>query len=153
MKELISLILKLDFKALFVDKTDNGMIGFFRYCFVGGIAFLVDYAAFAIVCFLAGSHGIVTALATVAGFVCGLTVNYLLSKKFVFVKEAKCKSATGEFIAYAIIGIVGCGLDVLIMMFFTDWCFDFNRYIVKIFAALIVLVYNYTARKFILYSK
>ena len=43
MKELFQLALKLDFKnSIFFKPTENGLIKFFRYAFVGGIAFVVD---------------------------------------------------------------------------------------------------------------
>ncbi len=153
MKELLGLIFKFDFKGLFIEKTDNGLIKFFRYCFVGGIAFVVDYAVFSIVCLLLGEGEVVTAVATIAGFICGLIVNFLISKKFVFTEDANNVSKKGEFIWYTIIGIVGAGLNVLLMLLFTEWIMSMNRYIAKIIVALIVLVYNYVARKLILYSK
>lgn len=153
MKELISLLLKFDFKNLFFTETDNGLIKFFRYCFVGGIAFVVDYAVFAVVCLILGKGAVVTTIGTIAGFICGLIVNFLLSKKFVFTEDSEKVSRKGEFVWYTIIGIVGAVLNVLLMMLFTEWVMSMNRYIAKILVALIVLVYNYVARKVILYSK
>lgn len=153
LKELIQLLLKFDFKSLFVKPTDNGMIKFFRYCFVGGIAFVVDYAAFALTCILFGKGGFVTAAATTVGFVFGLIVNFLLSKKFVFTEDASNTSKKGEFVWYTVIGLVGWALNVLLMLVCTEWLLHINRYAAKIIVALIVLVYNYIARKVILYSK
>ncbi len=153
MKELFSLIFQFKFKELFIDNTDNGFIKFFRYCFVGGIAFVADYAAFFVVCLIFGEGNLVTASATVAGFIVGLIVNFVMSKKFVFTEDANNVSKKGEFIWYAVIGAVGAVLNVLLMLLLTDWLFSINRYISKIIVALIVLVYNYAARKIILYSK
>lgn len=153
MKELFQLLFSFRFKALFFDPTENGLIKFFRYCFVGGIAFVVDYAAFALTCVILGKGNIVTALATTAGFICGLIVNFLLSKKFVFTEDSKCSSVKSEFFWYTVIGIIGWGLNVLLMLIATDWLFSINRYIAKLIVALIVLVYNYIARKVTLYSK
>ena len=42
MKELFDYIFKLDFKSLFITKSNNTFIQFFRYIFVGGVAFLAD---------------------------------------------------------------------------------------------------------------
>jgi putative flippase GtrA len=153
MKEFFQLLLKFDMKALFFSPTENGIIKFFRYCFVGGIAFIADYAAFAVVCLIFGKGSLVTAAGTTAGFIFGIIVNFILSKKFVFTENAKCSSKHGEFIWYTIIGIIGWVLNVLLMMVCTEWVFSINRYIAKIIVALIVLVYNYGARKVILYSK
>lgn len=153
MKELFQLLFGLKFRALFFEPTENGFIKFFRYCFVGGIAFVVDYGAFSVTCLLLGKSDIITAAATTAGFICGLIVNFLLSKKFVFTEDPKRGSVKGEFLGYAIIGVIGWGLNVLLMLVCTSWVFSINRYIAKIVVALIVLVYNYAARKIILYSK
>ena len=147
------LIRALDMKGLFLSPTDNGIIRFFRYCFVGGVAFVADYAAFALVCLLLGKSAAVTVLGTVAGFFCGLTVNFLMSKRFVFTENAKGVSKRGEFIWYAVIGAVGAGLNVLLMLAATKWIMTMNRYIAKLLVALVVLVYNYVARKLVLYAK
>ncbi len=150
MKELFQLLFKFDFKALFFTPTENGFIKFFRYCFVGGIAFVVDYLACAAVFAALGKGTISTVVGTTAGFVCGLITNFLLSKKFVFTENAKTGKKS-EFLWYTVIGIIGWGLSVLLMMVCTDWLFSMNQYIAKIIVALIVLVYNFLARKILLY--
>lgn len=150
MKEFFQLVIKLDFKALFFTPTENGFLKFFRYCFVGGIAFVVDYLACAAVFTLLGEGTVSTVAGTTAGFIFGLITNFLLSKKFVFTENAKT-GAKGEFLWYTIIGIVGWGLSVLLMMVCTDWLFSMNQYIAKIIVAVIVLVYNFLARKILLY--
>lgn len=147
------LIRALDIKGLFLKPTENGVIRFFRYCFVGGVAFVVDYAAFAAVCLLLGKSAAVTVLGTVVGFLCGLIVNFLMSKRFVFTENAKGVSKSGEFIWYAVIGVVGAGLNVLLMLAATKWVLTMDRYIAKLLVALVVLVYNYIARKLVLYTK
>lgn len=152
MKEFFQLLFKFDFKSLFVLPTDNGLIKFFRYCFVGGVAFVVDYAVFAVVCILLGKGNIITVIATTAGFIVGLIVNFLLTKKFVFTENANCKTRNIEFIWYTVIGLVGWGLNVLLMLVCTDWVLDINRYAAKFIVAAVILIYNYTARKIILYS-
>lgn len=150
MKELLSLIFSFKFKELFFEKTDNGLIKFFRYAFVGGIAFVIDYAAFALVCQL-GDTKLINVLATVAGFVAGIITNFILSKKFVFQEKSNTETAYGEFLGYTVIGIIGCILNILLLLLGTEML-SVNRYIAKVIAALIVLVYNYVARKVILYT-
>lgn len=150
MKELFTLIFSFRFKELFFEKTENELIKFFRYAFVGGIAFVVDYLFFTLVC-QAGESQLVTVLATIAGFAAGIITNFYLSKKFVFQEKSNAKSSYGEFIGYTVIGIVGCILNILLMLLATG-ALSVNRYIAKIIVALIVLVYNYAARKIILYT-
>lgn len=150
MQELLKLIFSFQFKKLFFEKTDNELIKFFRYAFVGGIAFVVDYGAFVAVC-QTGDTKLINALASVVGFIAGLTANFILSRKFVFQEKSNTTSAYGEFIGYAVIGVIGLGLNIGLLFLGTE-LLSVNRYIAKIIAALIVLVYNYVARKVILYT-
>ena len=58
----------------------------------------------------------------------------------------------GEFAVYAIIGVMGLGLTELLMYLFTDKL-AVHYIISKIIVAAIVLVWNFFARKLILYKK
>ena len=151
MKELLTLLFHFRLKELFLAPTENGLIKFFRYCFVGGVAFLVDYAVAALVFLALGTGALSTVAGTTAGFIFGLAVNFLLSKKFVFTENAKTTSKKGEFLVYALIGLVGLGISNLLMLAATEWVFRISQFIAKIIVAMIVLVYNYLARKMILY--
>ena len=151
MKELIHLILKFRIRTLLLEPTDNGVIKFLRYCFVGGIAFLVDYLVAALVFWLLGRNPISTVAGTTTGFLVGLIVNFILSKRFVFTEDAKRHSRNGEFLVYAVIGLVGLLISNLLMLIATSWLWSFNQFIAKIAVSAIVLVYNYLARKFVLY--
>ena len=150
MKEFFSLLMRFDFKGLFFKPTDNGFLKFFRYCFVGGIAFVVDYAVCALFFWILGRAWISTMIAVTLGFIFGLLVNFLLSKKFVFTEDAKT-GRKSEFIWYAIIGLIGLGLNYILMFAATEWIFHMSRYLAKLIVALIVLIYNYLARKILLY--
>ena len=44
MDEIRQILRDKNFKKLFVGDTDNTLIQFFRYVFVGGLAFVVDFA-------------------------------------------------------------------------------------------------------------
>jgi putative flippase GtrA len=150
MKELLSLIFALKFKELFFDPTENGLIKFFRYAFVGGIAFVVDTVTYILVC-QAGKSNTVTALGVAAGFVTGIITNFILSKKFVFQEKSTVASPAGEALGYVLIGLGGLGLSELLVLLATGKL-SMDRYVSKIVVAVIVLVYNYFARKIILYT-
>ena len=77
-------------------------------------------------------------------------VNFLLSKHFVFTQQAVVKSSFLEFFLYAVIGVIGWGLNVLLMMWFEGFM---NVYLAKIIVSLIVLVYNFLARRLLLYRR
>lgn len=147
MKELFSLILKLDLRGLFLAPTTNGMIQFFRYAFVGGIASVVDWG----VLWALESAGLHYLVATVFSFFAGLATNFILSKKLVFNAQSARVGSVGEFIGYAVIGAVGLGITLLIMYMLTDWL-HMHFMISKIISTLIVLVWNFLARKLFIYT-
>lgn len=147
MKTLISAILKFDIKTLFKEKTTNSYIQFFRYIFVGGAAFLAD--AFTLWICENFMHYL---FAAAIAFVVGLVVNYIISVKLVFSESEKISNRFKEFVAYAIIGLIGLGLTEVIIYVLTDFMSVYFM-ISKIVAAAIVLVWNFVARKKIIYKK
>lgn len=115
--------------------------------FVGGCAFVADWFTL----FLLGLVSVHYLLAAPVGFVVGLLVNFLLAKLIVFKEDAKVDKKT-EFIIYTLIGVVGLLFTEGLMFVFTEWL-KFHPLISKVFAAGIVLIWNYVAKKFILYKK
>ena len=146
MKELFQYVIKLDFKKLFKTKTDNTFIQFFRYLFVGGIAAVVNIGMLFLLTDIFHLHYLIS---NIIAFTLGLIVNYILSKKFVFQEKTKI-SKTGEFLIYAIIGVIGLGLDTLLIWLFTE-IFALYYMLSKIISTLLVLIWNFGARK-ILYK-
>lgn len=147
MKTLIRAILKFDMNTLFKEKTTNSYIQFFRYIFVGGAAFFVD----ALTLWLCEKFMYYLIAAAIA-FVVGLAVNYVISVKLVFSESEKVKNKLKEFLTYAIIGVIGLGLTEVIIYVLTDFLSVYFM-ISKIIAAAIVLVWNFVARKKIIYTK
>ncbi len=146
MKELFSYIITFNIKKLFKEKTNNTFIQFFRYLFVGGFAAVVNIGMLYILTDFFNFYYLVS---NIISFVLGLLVNYLLSKKFVFQEEISI-SQSKEFIIYAVIGIVGLGLDTLFVWLFTD-VVKLHYLISKIISTFIVFIWNFGARK-ILYK-
>ena len=132
----------------FVEQTDNTFIQFFRYLFVGGLAAIVDLAASSIAVRV---FGIYEVYAIVISFMFGLSVNYILSSLWIF-RHRKIKKQSYDFIAFAIIGIIGLLLKAGIVWFLTEvqpLMIEFSNFI----AIVIVFVWNFLARKYLLYSK
>lgn len=127
--------------------TDNIFIQLFRYTFVGGLAFIADFGSLWLLTEYAGWHYQVSAC---TAFVIGLTVNYLLSIRWVFAsngdtdKSAAVKSA--EFLAYAIIGIIGLGLNSAILWLFTE-AMSLHYLASKLISTTIVFAWNFLARR------
>lgn len=129
------------------------ILEFLRYVVVGGIAFLADFCAlvgsneFLLKNFVGGVY-----LATALGFVIGLAVNYFLSLAFVFTsaKDRGKGRSVGAFLIFAAIGLVGLGLTELGMWTGID-VLGWNYMIVKILVTGVVLLWNYTGRKVVVF--
>ncbi len=132
----------------FIEKTDNTLIQLFRYTFVGGIAFIVDFSCLYILTDFAGFHYLYSAA---IAFIFGLVVNYILSILWVF-KNRTVNKKIIEIIIFAVIGIIGLGLNEVIIWFFTDKISIYYLYS-KLISTAIVYFWNFLARKYILYNK
>ncbi|BDZ67311.1 hypothetical protein GCM10025860_07590 [Methanobacterium ferruginis] len=142
---MLTLIKNLS-KKLIKDQTDNTLIQLFRYCFVGGAAFLVDFGSLFI---FTEYFGIYYLISAAIAFILGLIANYVLSLSWVFNKRT-LNNKKLEFGVFALIGIVGLGLNELFIYFFTDYL-QIYYLISKILAAIIILFWNFFARKFTLF--
>ena len=121
---------------------------FFRYAIAGGIGFVLDYGVLTICYEVLGLHYLV---ASVTGFVAGMVFVYLCSNKWVFATRSMADKAWLEFAIFAIIGVVGLGLTVLMMWIFVE-VFKIYPLISKLFTTALVLLWNFFARKIILYT-
>ncbi|HNS26245.1 MAG TPA: GtrA family protein, partial [Methanobacteriaceae archaeon] len=83
-------------------------------------------------------------------FILGLIVNYILSISWVF-NNRKLNSSTLEFGVFSLIGMVGLGLNEVFIWFFTAEV-GFYYLISKIISAIIVLFWNFFARKYVLFK-
>ena len=131
---------------LFIEKTDNTLIQLFRYTFVGGVSFVGDFGSLFLLTKIAGLHYLLSA--TIA-FTIGLSINYILSILWVF-KSKTINNRSLEFLIFAVIGIVGLVLNVLIIWFSTEQLNIFYLHS-KLISTAIVYFWNFLARKYILY--
>lgn len=122
---------------------------FLKYCVVGGAAFVVDYGLMSLVenLLLPGRHY----AAVTVGFIAGLIVNYLLSLYFVFTDKQEQGKTKKGFLIFTIVGVIGLGLNYLGVFLLTD-CIGINLQISKIFIAGVVLIWNYVARKILVFK-
>ena len=133
---------------IFVQKTDNTLLQLFRYGFVGGIAFVVDYGTLFL---LTNYAGVPYLWSAAIAFILGLVTNYLLSISWVFRRNEAMKSWQ-EFLLFAIIGIVGLGFNEIIMYLGTD-ILQLHYMLSKLISTVIVFFWNFLARKYLLFNK
>lgn len=135
------------FKKLLVTDTSNGWIQLFRYLFVGGFSFLVDYSLLYVLTEYYHLHYLVSATIS---FIAGLVTNYLLSTHWIF-RHSKLDSKMMEFIIFSIIGVVGLVFNNLLLYVFTD-VLHLHYMISKLITAAIVMLWNFLGRKLILFK-
>ena len=135
---------------IFIEKTSNPKLQFFRYIFVGGFAAVINIGSLFVFKEVCRLHYLI---ANIAGFLLGLLTNYILSKLLVFAKE-KSINKIFEFISYMFIGIIGLAFDTLFIWIFTD-LFGIYYIISKIISTCIVFIWNFFGRKifYIMHSR
>lgn len=135
------------YRKLLISDTSNWWIQLFRYLFVGGFAFVVDYSLLFILTEYFHLHYL--ASATIS-FIAGLLVNYFLSTHWIF-RHSKLKNKSLEFFIFAFIGIVGLLLNNLLLFILTDYL-HLHYMLSKLITAAIVMGWNFTGRKLILFK-
>jgi putative flippase GtrA len=133
------------------------LLEFFRYVLVGGGAFLIDISVLELTLrYLFHGVAIDTGilLATATGFIAGLICNYIFSCIFVFQKiDEKAKQhKVRAFILFTIIGVIGLGLTELLMVLGIRLIGTDPYIFIKIFTAGVVLLWNYLARKILIFK-
>ena len=132
-------------KRLLSESSDNILIQLFRYGFVGGVAFVVDFGLLAMFTELCGLPYLVSACLS---FIAGLSVNYAMSIKWVFnqSEDLSAQQRTAEFIVFAAIGVIGLGLNALIMWVSTEFI-GFHYLVSKVVSTVTVFFWNFLARR------
>lgn len=132
-----------------------------KFGVVGGISFVVDFTVYAVLANVIGVHYL---FAGVCSFIVSVTVNYLLSMRFVFESKDDIKKTT-EFAIFVVLSLIGLGLNSLILYLCVDVMYanvswlnhligvDLMKLAAKIIATAIVMVYNFISRKIFLEKK
>lgn len=128
---------------------------FVRYLVVGGLSFVVDFATL-FICqqYVFPENSPETLyLSTAIGFITGLIVNYILSLVFVFTDEKQATKGRDfkSFFIFAMIGVIGLLLTELGMHLGVN-VLNFNYLFIKCIVTGFVLIWNYGARKIIIFK-
>ncbi|MBE6509622.1 MAG: GtrA family protein [Methanobrevibacter sp.] len=133
---------------LFLQPTDNIFIQMFRYVFVGGTAFIVDFFLLYFFSDICGIHYLISGIFS---FIISVLVNYWMSTIWVF-NQDNIENKVLEFNLFLAISTLGLIFTEILLWLFTDVC---NLYylISKIIAAAIVMFWNFFARRVMFYGK
>ena len=102
------------FQKLFLKKTQNPWVQFFRYFFSGGSAFAVYF----VLLFLLTEYARLYHLSSlIIAYVVSIAVNFLISKYFVFSRHDKVVHR--QFLNFFIVALLGLCLQYLIVSYFT----------------------------------
>jgi putative flippase GtrA len=130
---------------------------FFRYVFVGALAFTVDFGILYLSkTFLFSRTGISGILfATACGFLGGLFTNYILSSIFVFKKtsESAKRNKVRSFLIFTLICLTSLGLTELLMYIGVRIAGEREYLFIKCFIAGIVLIWNYVSKKIFVFER
>ncbi|WP_296806650.1 GtrA family protein [uncultured Methanobrevibacter sp.] len=134
-------------RKLFVDKTDNIFLQFFRFIFVGGTAFIIDFSIYILLCYL----GINYLIAAAVAFFISVIANYILSTSWVF-NQSQIENRAVEFNIFLGISIVGWVFTEILLYLFVD-ILSLGLILSKIIASFLVLFWNFGARRLMFYGK
>lgn len=118
-----------------------------KFGIVGVIAAIVDVG---VLVFLKELLYVDVLLASAISFCVSVTVNYLLSMSFVF--KSKKQSKVKEFVLFVLLSIGGLCLNQFILWVGVKFTTAYYL-VVKIFAMVIVPIYNFITRKMFLEEK
>ncbi|MDP4120232.1 MAG: GtrA family protein [Bacillota bacterium] len=151
--EFIDKILQIFIKD---DKKRAAFMEIIRFAIVGVICFIFDAGTLWLVMhFVFGNqiNNFSTGVSTTAGFLIGVTMNYILSIFFVFIREDQ--KDKGKNAKAMIIFLVGSAIGLLlnnVIMNIGAVQLNFYYMIVKVFATLVVMVWNYLSRKILIFK-
>ena len=133
----------------------------FRFAIVGLVAAVFDFITcflFQFVIFKGNEAGYVTIISTIAGFVIGVIINYLMSTYMVYKasKSTFSKSVMG-IVVFVVLSAIGLGIGIGIQYLLYDFLYlqkdisVFSYPVDFVIRTLIVMVYNYISRKLFIY--
>ncbi len=113
----------------------------FRFGVVGFTAFLIDAGVLYVLTEYLHVYYLVS---SVISFIVSLAYNYILSIFWVF--DVKRKQTYKEVLLFAILSVIGLGVNQLVMYLGVD-LLNIHYMLCKIIATIIVMVYNFITRK------
>ena len=149
------------------DKKKKLIAQILKFGVVGGLSFLIDFIITMVVSTISRALGADVATAATLGglfgFCISLVFNYFMSMKFVFERRDDLDRKK-EFVIFALLSLVGLGINELILYFgvlvfesfVPDLVTDYPSIVtavVKMFATGVVMVYNFISRKMTLEKK
>lgn len=116
-----------------------------KFGVVGILATLLDYVVMIV---LTEVFGVPPVASSTISFSISVVFNYLASMRYVF-SHREGMSRRREFIIFLVLSIIGLGINAALMWVGTELA-GIDYRIVKLFAAAVVMVWNFVSRKVLL---
>lgn len=120
---------------------------FFKYFFVGGLSAIADFIIFSAFYYITKNWFI----AGLISFCIATLLNYYLSIQFVFQSGKKLKKSQEVFLVY-IISFIGFTLSQSILFLMIERL-GLNVYLSKIATTSIIFIWNFSGRKYFVFSR
>lgn len=120
---------------------------FLRYGAAGALAFGIDLATLYLLLEYARLHYL---LAAALAYALGIACNYLLAIRWVF-DFRRLPQWQGEFALYVLVGVVGLGLNLMVIGLLVDQA-GLPVLAAKLAAGAAIMLFNFGARKLLLFS-
>jgi putative flippase GtrA len=133
-------------RALLFAKTERTEVQLIRSALASHLGFWGDFATLAVLTEIVDIYYLVSAI---IAFVVGICITYCLSVAWIF-KHRRIKSKIAEFGVFCLIAVLGAGVMLGAMWFFTEFL-HLHYLISKIVASVLVFALNFTLRKFLLF--
>ena len=133
---------KVILRGLLQTPTESTLVQFLRYTVVGGVAFVVDFGLLYLLTHYGGVYYLTSAS---LAFVVGLVINYTFSVLWVF-SHRVVSNRWVEFGLFALVGVLGLGLNDLSMWLLTSVAGLYYLYS-KLITTALVFVWNFAIRK------
>lgn len=124
----------------------GAILEFGRYGMVSVAALSLDFGVLALLTSVFGIHYLIS---SAISYICGLVLSYVLSVTWVF-RSRRVQNKSVEFAGFVAIGIVGLGINQVLMWLFTSVLGLFYP-ISRAFSAVIGYLWKYFARKLMLF--
>lgn len=119
-----------------------------KFGITGALCFLIDYGFLGFCAEVLGIHYLI---AGVISFTISVTVNYLISRKFVFHMDT-AGNRKREFASFVFLSVIGLGINELVMAVLVEFM-GIHYLMSKIVSTAVVMVYNFISRKMLLEKK
>jgi putative flippase GtrA len=133
------------FQHWFFGPARSTRVQFFRYFWVGGISTVVDFSVYVVCLRILGIHYLV---AQFIAYCFGFATNYILAILWVFARTDKFFR---EITTVFIITLFGLLWTELLLYLFVDG-FGWGEVMAKVIATIIVLFWNFGARRYFVYN-